>query len=1381
MPTDTVPSWDESISEEEFKSNTTPRWEQSKSVPQWDDSISVEEYNDYKKSSSESLRPYVPLPNENVRAGMPPPMPTSSTGVSEFARDYTQRDVQAREQAQYTPEQIQRMNEGGLAENILTAPPGIELPKISQEDVLKKFPSMSTGDADIVAGLARTGAGAWNTIFSPLGVATTPAIVAGGPAGKSILAGILADAIRHLPESVSSFHEAMRSGDPGKIAEASSALALQSGVIFGTGKGVHEGIVSGEAQARAGLAEDARQAGITESARALDQLAKQTEGAPNLPSPEQSAIAGMRPQPEAFSLPESLRRPNDQAVTEPPASAAPEGMVQASAPLTQWMPHELQLEVSEGVSQALDNYLLAKRRQAERAAREEGGQLDTSGEVFRSISETPGFEQTAEQRISQRPQPLEVMREVPEVTMNTPLQTVEEMVRKNLERRDWVNAVSTLGQTSAETSRQLVDKLLGVGKDSVPLTAGERLIFEETWKEALRKAGYPEEPLPQTRGLVEKLEALRTELTPGVGANPFPEIAKAVWNTAIDLAIAAVKAGTHIKGAIEEAVNHLKKNASGFDESKVREYLSGLLTKESANAASPPQRNTAIQQTITSAPAKAATPMTQSANKLSVLRQGFKTQMASAEPKSEITRTLDAADNEARIEGQQVGNSVRLVIPNPKNRAAVTFIVEANGNPERLTEFAAKVAGRNKAAEEAIALAQQDWQRLAPLADKVSQEHDAQLAYEQANGVDPGEVEGYVRHAYDMDAMLGRGRPVLLSNPKGGAGVSTSFKKQRTFQTYADAIEAGFKPRTFDVADLVESRITIGERLVNRIKWSESLSSLTDPVDNRPIVTEMVTQQPKGTRVAPMGYTPIQIMPGITVAVHEGYADLIGGLTGKSRISSNLAGRIILNTEAGIKHGLLALDTFHAGRMIYKELALTGAVKHDLGRSLLEYAESDLQKAVDAGEITQQAADWARANRSDAELLISQGLNVGRISDALYKDVVRNIPGIGTFNRWVFDKLTRGAMLQSAIQELGRLREALPDKSNPELAAMVSKNINEYYGNLGRQGLFSDPTLQDLARIVFLAPQWVEGMVRTEAGAVKQAAKASVDVARGKPLVIGTLAKGVGSGVLATLIANQLINMATRGHPTWQNPEHGHQLDAFIPDPTGKSPGFFLNPLSIFAEITHDALRYYNDEPHALKVAGKIIYNKMSPLSHALGVLMFGYNGRGGDLQGTWDRIKEGGKVLVPAPIPFQPALPYIGKNSPPGSIERQIFSSAGIKVEPAPSAESQLYTLARKFKEANNLPIETAQPSEYRDLNIYLRKEDWKNAAKEYELLIESKGEKTVRDHYSSITGRLFTGKRSTEAQFRQSLNEKDQELFDKAREERQALKEKFFELLTK
>src|SRR5262249_10481678 len=153
------------------------------------------------------------------------------------------------------------------------------------------------------------------------------------------------------------------------------------------------------------------------------------------------------------------------------------------------------------------------------------------------------------------------------------------------------------------------------------------------------------------------------------------------------------------------------------------------------------------------------------------------------------------------------------------------------------------------------------------------------------------------------------------------------------------------------------------------------------------------------------------------------------------------------------------------------------------------------------------------------------------------------------------------------------------------------------YRNLRSQGIFKRKTWQDAARTFLLAPQWQEGMVTSELRGYGQMARIPVDAVTKRKLVVGNIAQGMGRGILAYFVGTQLLNMLTRGHPTWQNPEKGEKWSAWVPDVIGDlsgrpSNGFFLNPLSVFSEMTHDAVKYSELYPNKVDVGVKILQNK---------------------------------------------------------------------------------------------------------------------------------------------------------------------------------------------
>jgi len=118
--------------------------------------------------------------------------------------------------------------------------------------------------------------------------------------------------------------------------------------------------------------------------------------------------------------------------------------------------------------------------------------------------------------------------------------------------------------------------------------------------------------------LITRLESLKFPET-GEGrlySLPHPDaikaIGKATWNTAVDLAIAAVKAGKSIGDAIESALSHIRKNSAKFDEAQARANLEFVTKGETeapprAAASEPPKATPPSTDPITGEPAKMIT------------------------------------------------------------------------------------------------------------------------------------------------------------------------------------------------------------------------------------------------------------------------------------------------------------------------------------------------------------------------------------------------------------------------------------------------------------------------------------------------------------------------------------------------------------------------------------------------------------------------------------------------------------------------------------------------------------------------------------------------------------------------------------------------------
>jgi hypothetical protein len=692
-----------------------------------------------------------------------------------------------------------------------------------------------------------------------------------------------------------------------------------------------------------------------------------------------------------------------------------------------------------------------------------------------------------------------------------------------------------------------------------------------------------------------------------------------------------------------------------------------------------------------------------------------------AGPKADLVARKDAADNQARIVAKQESNGVRtlasLAFKNQSSAAleAATAAVEANGDKANLDKFIAVAQAKgDKKGLAAAQFAKANWDALQPIVDRLNQEHADELAKERAIGLDVDEREGYIRHLYDLgkipstliDSFLLGGRSA------GGRG----FMKGRVFGSLYDAIKNGYGNaiKSWNAADLLENRLRSGLQMVNDDAWLEGMKGIQDPTTHNPIVREMQkVQKPSGKTElrALAGYESWSPFIGARVfAVHRGYVGLLKNLTAGSIIENSEMfglplGKYALEGTGTLKHAFFLFDTFHLVRMAVKGASL-GTFGHRKGVSLLEYSPKDLDAAKANGEIDQQTYDYIKSNQDKAQYLIQRGLNVGRVAEGLNSEIVRQIPIAGRFNKWVFEKVTRGIMMDAGMKEFDRYQEM--GMSKEDAARKTVKYVNTYFGNLGRQGVFRNKTMQDLAKFVFLAPQWVESMARTESGAVGQAL---TGLAKGGQF--GTLARGTAATVGALFVLTQLVNLISRQQPTWHNPEPEHKFDAWIP---GGKNGFWISPLGLPMDLTHDLIRYTEGGDSPTTAISRVVGNKFSPAMRAEEVLRTGRDYTGQQLT-EGQRWETAAKNLIPAPLPLQAAL----KGS--GQFERQALASVGIKAEPANSPRTIVGNIRRQWLYKQGMAkLGENTPSEYTPLKQALEDGDITKAKQLYEQLLQQK-----------------------------------------------------------
>jgi len=494
------------------------------------------------------------------------------------------------------------------------------------------------------------------------------------------------------------------------------------------------------------------------------------------------------------------------------------------------------------------------------------------------------------------------------------------------------------------------------------------------------------------------------------------------------------------------------------------------------------------------------------------------------------------------------------------------------------------------------------------------------------------------------------------------------------------ALKLADRKNITDKIDRMELRLTQGQLALKHREYVDELGKLRT-IGGDPFLRKL----PGKGKYPPKGYTEMEMF-GIRRAVKDDFVWLVKALTSESASNYMPVLDRFLHLEATIKHNTLAYDFFHLIRMVKRQMAIKGGLpSYEKGHSLLEYNDRTINRMVSTGEMTKDMADWVKNNRPDAQLLVKNGLNIARFSDAFYKDQISYLPGVKTLNKFIFDKFTRGAMLEAALTEMKRYSERNPGLSKEQVAQHVAKQINVTFGNIGRQGLLKSETARDIARLLFLAPQWFESLAQIEARAAKQTAQIPV-TGQG-----GTAARMVATSFVAMFAVNQAINMMTRGKPTWENEEKGRKLDAYIPSWTKDAKGLWLSPWSEM-EVSHDAAGYLKKGNTPMQTVQRIVTNKLSPVGRAEEVLRTGRDFTGAPLSDS-ERWDLAGMSLLPVPIPAQSVISEV-----PGQVQRQAMNTLGFKGEPVGRREEletkiekatlpQRLRLEQEFK-ANEPPV---------------------------------------------------------------------------------------------
>jgi hypothetical protein len=174
------------------------------------------------------------------------------------------------------------------------------------------------------------------------------------------------------------------------------------------------------------------------------------------------------------------------------------------------------------------------------------------------------------------------------VQEGTPLRRAEDIMAERLRARD--------ERVAAEQQR------IAAEQARVPLeTASEKLARALESRD--RRLAAEGKFRQKAETVAQKLEGLRAEVEPGVGANPFPQLMGAAWNGALSVAQAVIRAGGTVADGVAAGIRYAKQNFKGkFDEAEFSSQLTRTIQTPSRVNVPPAMEPRRFAERVAAAP-----------------------------------------------------------------------------------------------------------------------------------------------------------------------------------------------------------------------------------------------------------------------------------------------------------------------------------------------------------------------------------------------------------------------------------------------------------------------------------------------------------------------------------------------------------------------------------------------------------------------------------------------------------------------------------------------------------------------------------------------------------------------------------------------------------
>lgn len=756
-------------------------------------------------------------------------------------------------------------------------------------------------------------------------------------------------------------------------------------------------------------------------------------------------------------------------------------------------------------------------------------------------------------------------------------------------------------------------------------------------------------------------------------------------------------------------------------------------------------------------------------------------------------------------EATRAQKEIAREIPKASRQAAVSVWREAGGDVDPVKAQAILQDWAAKAKGEAFKKVATEAQNLTPgeqtIGKKAASAFNVLSARGQQYDILGSHRDNYVPHVWDVDnKFTGVGSSRLQDKFK--------FAKARTFDTFFDGDQAGFKPKTMEMGKLLPAYIHEMNKVIADRQFVQDVSDLK-AADGRPLVAPRGTGQTLGEGekttaiVNPRGWVKQEGLEGQEIdqhdykmlgdqpalnkwrwvesdpkgsstilkgdlAIHPELAKRIKAMMGESVVRewynepstglSTIPRAIVKNLDTA--QSVMKREMFSLLAPFHQVQEGTHAIGHLVNPFSVE--APDLRNAA-----TQDAAKHglmlfpeksSSQNFLEGEGVGGKGGFASQIASKYGGKAGAHIASvIDGYQDYLFHQYIPGLKLSTYNEIVPRNMKRFASElksgevSEADVKFLSAQQANAAYGHLNYALMDRNPTIQHILQLSLLAPDFLEARGRF----VGQAAKT----------LLGQKSGTEQFRAIATIAAVQAAAAYTITTLT------GGKWDA--KEPFNVVHG---NRTYTLRSVPSDLQRLLFSGPQSTR---EFVSARVNPVAQKLDQLRTGLNFRG-EKTGTMDTLGEILTNYIPITarsIPGIRDLTETSRNSPVSPLE-QLAGSLGVKISRY-SPITKVHELANSWMDQQGIdrPGGIYPVSKYEPMRYALEDGDLGRAAAEYQKLLKIKGQTPARisEGFKSSVMHPYTGSSESDAKFATSLKGEDKLMFDNAAKVREGILQKF------